>query len=152
VGAAIQLAAAAIAPVAATNPTPVVPIISLMAYGLKRDLKDYPEIKERHYFSSWIDSVRMVAIMHNSDNPLDPAYVPATDIEIAIFRLDNTYMYAVAAKMVKYPSGKTIVAAYKRTMDGQMTFKALTNEATGTTVPNQRNKIEGITETDGCQP
>jgi hypothetical protein len=43
-------------------------------------------------------------------------------------------MYAVAAKMVKYPSGKTIIAAYKRTMDRQMTFKALTNEATGTTV------------------
>jgi hypothetical protein len=85
-------------------------------------------------FNSWIDSVRTIAIMHNSDNPLDPTYVPVTDVEIAIFRLDKTYMYAVAAKMVKYPSGKTIVATYKRTMDGQLTFKALCDEATGSTV------------------
>jgi hypothetical protein len=52
VSAAAQQAAAAIAPIATTNPTPVVPITSLTAYGLKRDLKDYPEIKERHDFNS----------------------------------------------------------------------------------------------------
>jgi hypothetical protein len=153
VGAAAQRAAVAIAPVVAVNLAPVVPITSLTAYGLKQDLKDFPEIKEHHYFNSWMDSVRTVAIMHNSDDPLDPAYVPATDIEIAIFRLHNTYMDADAAKMVKYPFGKTIIAAYKRTMDGQMTFKALTNEATGTTVRQiNKNKIEGSSETDGCQP
>jgi hypothetical protein len=134
VAAAAQAVAAARPIPTVANPAPVVPITSLTSYGLKRDLKDYPEIKERHMFNSWIDSVRTIAIMHNSDNPLDSAYVPVTDVEIAIFRLDNTYMYAVAAKMVKYPSGKTIVASFKRTMDGQLTFKALTDEATGTTV------------------
>jgi hypothetical protein len=105
-----------------------------MAYGLKRDLKDYPEIKERHFFSSWIDSVRTIAVMHNSDNPLDRDYTPVTVVEMAIFRLDNTYMYVVASKTVKYPSGKTIIASHKKTMDGQAVFKALTTEATGVTV------------------
>jgi hypothetical protein len=124
--------AANAAPVA--NPAPVIPITSLTAYGLKRDLKDYSEIKERHYFNSWIDGVRAVAVMHNSNHPLDPDYTPVTDIEMAIFRLDNTYMYAVASKTVKYPSGKTIIASHKKTMDGQSVFKALTTEATGVTV------------------
>jgi hypothetical protein len=123
--------AANVAPV--VNPAPAIPITSLTSYGLKRDLKDYQEIKERHYFTSWIDLVRTVAIMHNSD-PLDKDYTPATDIEMAIFRLDNTYMYAVASKTVKYPSGKTIIASNKKTMDGQAVFKALTEEATGVMV------------------
>jgi hypothetical protein len=65
---------------------------------------------------------------------LDPLYTPGTPVEIAIFRFDNTYMYAVAAKTVKYLSGKTIIAMHKRTMDGQAVFKALTKEATGHTV------------------
>jgi hypothetical protein len=72
--------------------------------------------------------------MHNSNHPLDKDYTPATDIEMAIFRLDNTYMYAVASKTVKYPSGKTIIASNKKTMDGQAVFKALNEEATGATV------------------
>jgi hypothetical protein len=121
------------APIVA-NPAPVVPITSLTSYGLKRDLKDYTEIKERHYFTSWMDSVRTVAILHNSDNPLDRDYTPVTAVEMAVFRLDNTYMYAVANKTVKYPSGKTIIATHKKTMDGQAVFKALNDEATGTTV------------------
>lgn len=126
VAAAAQAVAAARPLAAVVNPAPVVPITSLTSYGLKRDLKDYPEIKERQMFNSWIDSVRTIAIMHNSDNPLDPTYVPVTDVEIAIFRLDKTYMYAVAAKMVKYPSGKTIVAAFKanngRSIDIQSSY------------------------------
>jgi hypothetical protein len=103
VSAAAQTAAAP-APPPGGNPAPVVPITSLTSYGLKHDLKDYPEIKECYMFNSWMDAVRTVAIMHNSDNALDPDYVPVTDVEIAIFWLDKTYMYAVAAKMVKYPS------------------------------------------------
>jgi hypothetical protein len=95
----------------------VVPITSLTSYrlkrDLKRDLKDYPEIKECYMFNSWMDAVHTVAIMHNSDFPLDPDYVPVTDVEIAIFWLDKTYIYVVAAKMVNYPSGKTLVATYK---------------------------------------
>jgi hypothetical protein len=76
--AAALVAAATVPPVVQVNPVPVVPLTSLTSYGLKRDLKDFPEIKERHLFKSWMDSVHTVAIMHNSDHPLDPLYTPGT--------------------------------------------------------------------------
>jgi ribosomal protein L14E/L6E/L27E len=119
---------------AAANPAPPVAITSLTAYGLKRDFKDYPEITQRHFFLPWADNVMTTAIMHNSSNPLDTNYVPVTDLEKAIFRLENTFMFAVFLKTVKYSSGKTIVAEHKKAMDGQAVYKALTEEATGTAV------------------
>jgi hypothetical protein len=135
------------------NPAPPVAITSLTAYGLKRDLKDYAEITQRHFFLPWADNIMTTAIMHNSCNPLDPAYVPGTDLEKAIFRLDNTFMYAVFLKTVKYSSGKTILARFKKAMDGQAVYQALTEEATGTAVRqiNETKCQKTLKEMD-CDP
>jgi cyclopropane fatty-acyl-phospholipid synthase-like methyltransferase len=85
VHAAAQHQAAATTAVCDANPAYVVPTTSLSAYRLKHDLKDYPEIKEHHFFNSWMDSDWTVAILHNNDNPSESAYVPVTDVEIAVF-------------------------------------------------------------------
>jgi hypothetical protein len=69
--------------------------------------------------------------MHNSSDPLDPMYMPQTDLEKTIFRLDNTFMYAVLLRTVKYSSGNTIVGKHKTTMDGQACFAELKEEANG---------------------
>jgi hypothetical protein len=124
-----------------TNPAPPVAITSLTAYGLKRDLKDYPDINQRHFYLDWINKVRTTAIMHNSSDPLDPMYMPQTDLEKAIFRLDNTFMYAVSLRTVKYSSGKTIVGKQKTTMDGQTCFAELNEEANGVAV-RQINELK----------
>jgi hypothetical protein len=151
---AIIMATAATTTAAATvNPAPPVAITLLTAYGLKRDLKDYPDITQRHFYLDWVNKVRTTAIIHNSSDPLDSTYKPHTDMEKAIFRLDNTFMYAVLLRSVKYSSGKTIVGKHKLTMDGQACFAELTEEANGVAV-RQINELkcqEALKDMD-CDP
>jgi hypothetical protein len=48
-----------------------------------------------------------------------------------VFDMDNAYIFNVAAKTIKYPSGKTIIQRYLDNMDGQKTFMELIANATG---------------------
>jgi hypothetical protein len=60
---------------------------------------------------------------------LNPTYVPGNPAEQAIFDADNTLMFNMGAKTVKYPSGKTILQKHLVDMNGQQTFIELTADA-----------------------
>jgi hypothetical protein len=74
-------------------------------------------------------------------------------MEKAIYRLDNTYMYSVFLRTVKYSSGKTIVGKHKTAMDGQACFAELTAEVTGVAVCqiNELKCQESLKDMD-CDP
>jgi hypothetical protein len=44
-------------------------------------------------------------------------------VKMVIFCLDNTYMYAVVNKMVKYPSGNTIITNHKKTWTAKLSSR-----------------------------
>ena len=79
----------------------------------------------------------------DSAHALNPTYVPANQAEQDIFDAVNTFMFDVATKMVKYPSGKTIIQKYLDDMNGQQTFIELTADATGEIVAKiNEHKLE----------
>jgi polyribonucleotide nucleotidyltransferase len=101
---------------------------------MKRLYTDYKAINKRQFFTQWLKEVKVTAHTHDSVNPLNPAYVPATADEKAVFEADNAFMFNVATKTVKYPSGKTIIQKHLDDMDGQTTFAELTADAKGEVV------------------
>jgi hypothetical protein len=129
-------AAAAVAAAANPQPTPTTGGATslLTAYKMKRLYTDYKAINKRQFFTQWLKEVKVTAHTHDSVNPLNPTYVPATADEKAVFEADNTFMFNVAAKTVKYPSGKTIIQKHLDNMDGQTTFAELTANAKGEVV------------------
>jgi hypothetical protein len=129
-------AAAAVAAAANPQPTPTTGGATslLTAYKMKRLYTDYKAINKRQFFTQWLKEVKVTAHTHDSVNPLNPTYVPATADEKAVFEADNTFMFNVAAKTVKYSSGKTIIQKHLDDMDGQTTFAELTADAKGEVV------------------
>jgi hypothetical protein len=130
------LIAAAAAAAAATAAAAKKPATTSMysVYKMKRMYTDYKDISKRHFFAQWIKEVKVTAHTHQCTNPLNPLYVPTTDEDKAIFAADNAFMFNVAAKTVKYPSGKTIIQRHMDDMDGQVTFTELTTDATAEVV------------------
>jgi hypothetical protein len=115
----------------------------LTAYKMKRVYSDYKDITKRHFFTQWFKEVKVKVHTHCSVNPLNPTYVPSDPAEQAIFDVDNTFMFNVAAKTVKYPSGKTIIQKHLDDMNGQQTFIELTADATGEIVAKiNEHKLE----------
>jgi hypothetical protein len=100
------------------------------AYKMKRLYTDYKEITKRHFFNQWFKEVKVTAHTQQCVNPLNPNYKPSSHEETEIFAMDNAYIFNVAAKTVKYPSGKTIIQRHLDDMDGQKTFIELTTDAT----------------------
>jgi hypothetical protein len=57
--------------------------------------------------------------------------------------MDNAYMFNVASKTIKYQSGKNIMNQHYGDMDGQSTFRELTEDATrGTVCQINESKLE----------
>jgi hypothetical protein len=127
----IAAAATAAAAAAATKPTST---SMYSVYKMKRMYTDHKDISKRHFFAQWIKEVKVTAHTHQCTNPLNSLYKPTTNEEKAIFAADNAFMFNVAAKTVKYLSGKTIIQRHMDDMDGQVTFAELTTDATAEVV------------------
>jgi hypothetical protein len=110
------------------------------AYKMHHLYTDYKDITKQHFFTQWLKEVKVTAHTQPCINPLNPTYKPSSPDEALIFDMDNAYIFNVAAKTVKYLSGKTIVQRHLDDMDGQKTFIELTVDATGEIVSKINEK------------
>jgi hypothetical protein len=124
-------AAAATAQVAATIGNNAAPTVQTAgAYKMRRLYTNYKEITKQHFFTQWFKEVKVTAHTQQCSNPLNPVYTPGSPDEKLVFDMDNAYIFNVAAKTIKYPSGKMIIQRHLDDMDGQKTFMELTTDAT----------------------
>jgi hypothetical protein len=113
---------------------PKSPSAALPSYKMKRQYSDYRKINKRHFFPLWEKELKITALTHNCNNPLDRSYVPTSPKEIEAFAHDQAFMMGVFIQKIKYPSGKTIISRFLTTMDVQKAYVELKADATSVVV------------------
>ena len=101
--------------------------------GVKRDKTHYEDLKDDKYFNTWNRGFVATAHMHRTHLVLDETYVPSTDVEIAVFKEMQTFMYAVLEDHLKTDKGKSLVSHYEVTRDAQSIYRELKKHALSST-------------------
>jgi hypothetical protein len=99
--------------------------------GIKRDKGHYADLKDNKYFSTWNRGIVATAHMHHTHNVLDEKYHPTSDIEVAVFKEMQTFMYAVLEVHLKTDKGKSLVSQFESTLDAQSIYRELKKHALG---------------------
>ena len=97
--------------------------------GVKRDKTHYEDLKDDKYFNSWNRGFVATARMHHTHNILDEGYVPKNDMDKAIFKEIQTFMYAVLEDHLKTDKGKSLVSQYEEHHDAQSIYRELKKHA-----------------------
>ena len=101
--------------------------------GIKRDVAQYPVLKDDKYF----DQFKMVMIAqaraHDIEDVFNPTYKPSTQDEEALFDEKQKFAYAVLMKCIQTDTGKTFVRLHQDTSDAQLVWKKLMEHATSST-------------------
>ena len=71
--------------------------------------------------------------MHHTHHVLDAMYVPQTDVDVAVFKEMQTFMYAVLEDHLKTDKGKSLVSHYEGTRDAQSINRELKKQALSST-------------------
>lgn len=101
--------------------------------GVKRDKTHYEDLKDDKYFNSWNRGFVATAHMHHTHLVLDENYIPKNDVEIAVFKEIQTFMYAVLEDHLKTDKGKSLVSQYELKRDAQSIYRDLKKHALGST-------------------
>ena len=101
--------------------------------GIKRDKTHYEDLKDDKYFNSWNRSFIATAHMHHTQTVLDETYVPKNDLEQAVFKEMQIFMYAVLEDHLKTDKGKSLVSHYETTRDAQSIYRDLLKHALNST-------------------
>jgi hypothetical protein len=75
--------------------------------AIKRDKTHYEDLTKDSGFSAWNRNFTATAHMHHTHLFLDEKYIPQDDIEKAVFREMQAFMYAVMAACLKTDKGKS---------------------------------------------
>jgi len=95
-----------------------------MLQGVKRNITDYPVLKEDKYWMSFNRNLQSLAATHALKEVLDPDYVPSKD-EVANFKVKNTFMYSVFTRSLASAKARAYVRKYEDTQDAQKVYKDL---------------------------
>ena len=101
--------------------------------GVRRDKTHYTDLKDDKYFTTWNRGFVATAHMHHTHQVLDEEYVPRTETEIAVFKEQQTFMYAVLEEHLKTDKGKSLVSQFEATRDAQSIYKELKKHALSST-------------------
>jgi hypothetical protein len=101
--------------------------------GVKRDKTHYEDLKDDKYFNTWNRGFVATAHMHHTHHVLDATYVPQTDVDVAVFKEMQTFMYAVLEDHLKTDKGKSLVSHYEATRDAQSIYRELKKHALSST-------------------
>ena len=83
--------------------------------GNKRDLAQYPVLKDILNFSTWRLSFEAIAIKDGLENILDPSYIPAPVGESeTMFQYQQQFLFAVFTQTLKDPTAKDILSKHRR--------------------------------------
>jgi hypothetical protein len=101
--------------------------------GVKRDKTHYADLKDDKYFNTWNRGFVATAHMHHTQHVLDEKYIPTTEIDIAVFKEMQTFMYAVLEDHLKTDKGKSLVSQFESTRDAQSIYRELKKHALSST-------------------
>jgi len=101
--------------------------------GIKRSIKDYPELKDEGKWKDWYRDMKNVAHTHGVQRVLNSSYTPIGADDIALFQEENYFIYAVLDRNVKISQGKAYVREHENDMDGQTVMTKLMNYLTKST-------------------
>jgi hypothetical protein len=101
--------------------------------GVKRDKAHYADLKDDKYFSTWNCGFVVTSHMHHTHYVLDESYAPTSDVDIAVFKKMQTFMYAVLEDHLKTDKGKSLVSLFESTRDAQSIYRELKKHALSST-------------------
>jgi hypothetical protein len=101
--------------------------------GEKRDKTHYAYLKDDKYFSTWNRGFVATAHMHHTQCVLDEWYVPTSDVDFAVLKKMQTFMYAVFEDNLKTGKGKALVSQFELTCDAQSIYRELKKHAISST-------------------
>ena len=90
--------------------------------GIKRDIPAYDKITCDTQYCKWFESFCAAAHSQDLQDVVDPNYVPTGHGKVALFTLQNRFVYLVCGKTMKTPEALKIVRKYKLTQDAQKVF------------------------------
>jgi hypothetical protein len=109
----------------------------LTAKEIRRSVKPnkahYADLKDDKQFGTWNRGFAATAHMHHTEHVLDETYVPTTEIDIAVFKETQTFMYAVLEDHLKTDKGKSLVSQFESTRDAQGIYRELKKHALSST-------------------
>ena len=105
--------------------------IELMAFkkGIKREIAAYPSLKDERYFDGFKRSLFIVAKSHESNEVLEPSYMPGSEPEQQeLFEAKQTFMFSVSNANLQADMGKTIVIRHLTNTDAQSVWRELSEQ------------------------
>ena len=112
-----------------STPKPPVPLLRSAVddfrKGIKRDPSLFPTFKTGDVFEPWQRQIITQARAQNVDQVLDSTYTAVLGPDLALFKEQQRYMYAVFERTVQTQKGKAIVRAHHKEGDAQSVYKEL---------------------------
>jgi hypothetical protein len=100
---------------------------------VKRDKAHYADLKDDKYFSTWNRGFVATSHMHHTQYVLDESYATTADVDIAVFKEMQTFMYAVLEDHLKTDKGKSLVSQFESSRDAQSIYRELKKHALSST-------------------
>jgi hypothetical protein len=97
--------------------------------GVKRDITQYPEIKDERQFENWQRSFLAVARSHRINQVFDPSFKPSSDEDKLLFEEKQKFAFTVLDAKLQTNMGKTILRSYASTGDAQKVWKEFVDDA-----------------------
>jgi hypothetical protein len=79
-------------------------------------------LKDNKHFNSWNRDFVATAHMHHAHRVLDEGYCPSNDVDVAVFKEMQTFMYAVLNTHLQTDKGKSLVSQFEATCDAQSIY------------------------------
>jgi len=93
--------------------------------GVKRNITDYPILREDKFWLSFHRSLRSMAATHAVSEVLEVTYSPTSPEEKALFKVKNTFMYSVFTRSLTTAKSRIHLRAHESTQDAQAVYKDL---------------------------
>ena len=103
-----------------------------MLYGVKRNMADYPRLRDDKLWLSFHRNFKAIAATHAVDEVLDPAYIPDPDDNDS-FKAKNTFLYSVFVQCLLTAKSKIPLRNHEGTNDGQAVYLDLVQAYSGGT-------------------
>ena len=107
------------------RPPPVIDLVRDFKRGIKRDVSQFPTLKDDATWDNWNRSTIAQARAQDIDVVLDPSYIPTSQDERQLFLEQQKFMYAVFEKTLLTDKGKALVRTYQHTFDAQSIYREL---------------------------
>jgi hypothetical protein len=99
--------------------------VDIFKRGIKRDPSVYPTLKDELWNDNWHRYFANQARAQDVSAVLDPACLPTTPAEVALFQEKKKYLYAILKSKVETAKGKAIIRKNKSTFDAQKEYEKL---------------------------